>query len=75
MLLLLPFLRVEDGRYWRYMYANPSIQASNQIPDRESPLSRQKRREVCMQVNSLRHVSSANGLFLEEEKEEKAEEE
>lgn len=28
-----------------------------------------------MQVNSLRHVSSANGLFLEEEKEEKAEEE
>lgn len=30
-----------------------------------------------MQVNSLRHVSSANSLFLEEEKEkeEKAEEE
>lgn len=30
-----------------------------------------------MQVNFLRHVSSANGLFLEEEeeKEEKAEEE
>lgn len=62
------FWRVEDGRYWRY--ANPSIQASNQI---ESPHHPDRR--VCMQVNSLRHVSSANGLFLEEEEEEKAAEE
>lgn len=41
--LLLPFLRVEDGRYWRY--ANPSIQASNQI---ESPHNPDRREEyVC----------------------------
>lgn len=71
--VIVAFLRVEDGRYWRYMYANPSIQASNQI---ESPHNPDRREEyACMQVNSLRHVSSANGRFLEEEKEDKSEEE
>lgn len=36
------FLRVEDGRYWRY--ANPSIQASNQI---ESPHHPDRREEYA----------------------------
>lgn len=75
MLLLLPFFA---GRKWKVkvlevQYANPSIQASNQI---ESPHNPDRREEyACMQVNSLRHVSSANGRFLEEEKEDKSEEE
>lgn len=75
MLLLLPFFA---GRKWKVkvlevQYANPSIQASNQI---ESPYNPDRREEyACMQVNSLRHVSSANGRFLEEEKEDKSEEE
>lgn len=73
LLLLLPFFA---GRRWKVLevqYANPSIQASNQI---ESPHNPDRREEKSMHAsNSLRHVSSANGLFLEEEKEEKAEEE
>lgn len=36
------FWRVEDGRYWRY--ANPSIQASNQI---ESPHNPDRREEYA----------------------------
>lgn len=73
------FVAFFAGRRWKVkvlevQYANPSIQASNQIESPYNPDRREESEYLCMQVNSLRHVSSANGLFLEEEKEEKAEE-